>query len=62
MLTELFQAIKNKKNYLFLVCRGKSEDINDWFFRLFNVQNFLKCFTQLVALKGENKKWELNEM
>lgn len=45
MLTELFQAIKNKENYLFLVCRGKSEDINDWFFRLFNVQDFLKCCT-----------------
>ena len=45
MLTELYQAIKNKENYLFLVCRGKSEDISDWFFKLFSVQNFMKCCT-----------------
>ena len=45
MLTEMFQAINNKNNYLFLVCRGKDEDINSWFFKLFNVDNFLKCCT-----------------
>jgi len=45
MLTELFQAINNKENYLFLVCRGNSENINDWFFRLFNIQDFIKCCT-----------------
>src|SRR3989344_9266513 len=45
MLTEMFQAISNKNNYLFLVCRGKDEDINSWFFKLFNVDNFLKCCT-----------------
>src|SRR4030043_1785951 len=36
MLTEMFQAICNKENYLFLVCRGKGDDINDWSFRLFS--------------------------
>lgn len=45
MLTEMFQAICNKENYLFLVCRGSSDDINDWFFKLFNVEDFLKCCT-----------------
>ena len=45
MLTELFQAINNKENYLFLVCRGSSENINDWFFKLFKVQDFIKCCT-----------------
>ena len=45
MLTEMFQAICNKENYLFLVCRGSSDDINDWFFKLFNVEGFLKCCT-----------------
>jgi len=45
MLTEMFQAICNKENYLFLVCRGKSDDINDWFFKLFSVKDFLKCCT-----------------
>lgn len=45
MLTELFQAINNKENYLFLVCRGNGENINDWFFKLFKVQDFIKCCT-----------------
>ena len=45
MLTEMFQAISNKNNYLFLVCRGKDEDINNWFFKIFNVDDFLKCCT-----------------
>lgn len=45
MLTEMFQAISNKNNYLFLVCRGQDEDINSWFFKLFNVDDFLKCCT-----------------
>lgn len=45
MLTEVFQAINNKNNYLFLVCRGKDENINDWFFKLFSVDEFLKCCT-----------------
>lgn len=45
MLTEMFQAICNRDNYLFLVCRGKSDDINDWFFKLFSVEDFIKCCT-----------------
>ena len=45
MLTEMFQAICNKENYLFLVCRGKSDDINDWFFKLFSIKDFIKCCT-----------------
>ena len=45
MLTELFQAINNKENYLFLVCRGGNENIEDWFFKLFSVQNFMKLCT-----------------
>ncbi len=45
MLTEMFQAINNKNNYLFLVCRGKDENINAWFFKLFSVDEFLKCCT-----------------
>jgi len=45
MLTEMFQAICNKENYLFLVCRGKSEDIDDWSFKLFSAKDFLKCCT-----------------
>lgn len=45
MLTEMFQAINNKDNYLFLVCRGKDENINNWFFKLYNVDDFLRCST-----------------
>lgn len=45
MLTEMFQAINNKDNYLFLVCRGKDENINNWFFKLYGVEDFLKCCT-----------------
>lgn len=45
MLTEMFQAINNKDGYLFLICRGKDENIDSWFFKLFNVDEFLKCCT-----------------
>jgi len=45
MLTEMFQAICNEENYLFLVCRGQSDNINDWFFKLFSVEDFIKCCT-----------------
>ena len=45
MLTEMFQAICNKENYLFLVCRGKSDDISDWFFKLFSFEDFVECCT-----------------
>lgn len=45
MLTEMYRAINNKDNYLFLVCRGDDENINNWFFRLFGVDDFLKCCT-----------------
>ena len=45
MLTEMFQATNNKDNYLFLVCRGKDENIDNWFFKLFSVDEFLKCCT-----------------
>lgn len=45
MLTEMFQAINNKKNYLFLVCRGTTDNINDWFFKLFKVQDFIMSCT-----------------
>lgn len=43
MLTEMHQAISNKDNYLFLICRGKGSDINDWVFKLINVEEFMKC-------------------
>lgn len=45
MLTEMFKAINNKENYLFLVCRGKGDDTNNWSFRLFSVKDFFKCCT-----------------
>ena len=45
MLTEMFQAISNKNSYLFLVCRGKDENIDSWFFKLFSVDEFLMCCT-----------------
>ena len=41
----MFKAICNKDNYLFLVCRGRSNDINDWSFKLFSVDDFIKCCT-----------------
>ncbi len=45
MLTEMFQAIRNKDSYLFLICRGKGDDISGWNFRLFSVEDFIKCCT-----------------
>jgi hypothetical protein len=41
----MYQAISNKDNYLFLICRGKGDDINDWVFKLINVEEFIKCCT-----------------
>ena len=48
MLTEMFKAICNKENYLFLVCRGKGENINDWSFQLFSAEDFIK-FCSLIT-------------
>jgi len=45
MLTELYKAICNYENYLFLVCRGKGDNIDNWSFKLFGVKDFLKCCT-----------------
>lgn len=45
MLTEMFKAINNKNNYSFLICRGKGEDISGWVFKLFAVDEFLRCCT-----------------
>lgn len=45
MLTEMFKAICNKDNYLFLVCRGKGENINEWCFQLFSAEEFIKFCT-----------------
>ena len=45
MLTEMYQAICNKDNYLFLVCRGKGDNLEDWNFKLFSTEDFLKCCT-----------------
>ena len=45
MLTEMFQAICNKQNYLFLVCRGKGDNIKKWVFELFSAEDFMKYCT-----------------
>lgn len=45
MLTEMYQAVKNKDNYLFLICRGISDNINNWFFKLFTLEDFIKFCT-----------------
>ncbi len=42
MLTEMYTAIKNEPHYKFIVCRGNSLDINDWFFRIFEVNEFFR--------------------
>ena len=44
MFSELFQAISNKKNYYFIVCR-KNKKINNWFYRLFTTEQFLEFCT-----------------
>ena len=41
MLTELYEAIKNKDYYRFIVCRGKSEHGN-WSFECFKVDEFMQ--------------------
>ncbi|MBU4480736.1 hypothetical protein KKH59_00265 [Patescibacteria group bacterium] len=62
MLTEMYQAIKNKNNYLFLICRGVSGNINGWFFNLFTVENFIKYCTLTTPIfhyrisQDENKE------
>lgn len=45
MFTELFQAVGNKKNYYFLVCRGGNDNLGGWFYRIFSVKEFLKFST-----------------
>lgn len=45
MLTEIYFALKNKPNYRFIVCRGESNDIKKWFFKIFTVDEFIKLCT-----------------
>lgn len=47
MLTELHKAIENEQNFYFIICRGDEEnaDINDWFFKIISVNEFIKHCT-----------------
>jgi len=46
MLTELYKAITNRQYYFFILCRGnKNEDIKNWFFKIFSVDEFLRFCT-----------------
>ena len=45
MLTEINQAIRNKSVYRFIVCRGESSELKDWFFKVFEVDDFIKHCT-----------------
>ena len=45
MFTEFFQAIKNESNYYFLVCRGNNNTLNNWFYKIFSVKDFLNFCT-----------------
>lgn len=45
MFTELFQAIENKKSYHFLVCRGDDKNLDNWFYKIFSVGDFLSFCT-----------------
>ena len=38
----MFQAVKYDENYLFLICRGTSDSLDEWFFKLMNVQDLIK--------------------
>lgn len=45
MLTEIYHAINNKSFYRFIVCRGESSAKEDWFFKIFEVNDFIKFCT-----------------
>ena len=45
MLTELWAAVQNKATYRFIVCRGDSENITDWFFKIYEVDEFIQFCT-----------------
>lgn len=45
MFTELFQALSNKKNYIFVVCRGNRENLDNWFYQIFTVEQFFEFCT-----------------
>jgi len=52
MLTELNRAIKDKDSYRFIICRGKDNDINEWTFELFGVDEFMQfCFLTTPILR-----------
>ena len=40
MLTEMYTAIKNDKHYKFIICRANPSDENDWYFKIFEVEEF----------------------
>jgi hypothetical protein len=45
MLTELWSAVQHKTHYRFIVCRGSSENIADWFFKIYEVDEFIQFCT-----------------
>ena len=60
MFTELFQAVNNKENYFFLVCRGLESDLENWFYRLFSVQEFLDYCTLTTPIGHYRLKFDEN--
>lgn len=45
MFTELFQAINNESNYYFIICRGDKNNLQNWFYKVFSVNQFLEFCT-----------------
>jgi hypothetical protein len=41
MFTQLFRAVSNKERYFFVVCRGDKENLDNWFYKIFTVEEFL---------------------
>jgi hypothetical protein len=60
MFTELFQAVNNKENYYFLVCRGLEDNLENWFYQLFSVREFLEYCTLTTPIGHYRLKFDEN--
>jgi hypothetical protein len=61
MLTELWYSIQNKDNYRFIVCRGNAINLNEWFFRIFEVDEFMKLCTLTTPIFHYHLNFDSNE-
>lgn len=61
MFTELFEAINNEKDYYFIICRGNENNLENWFYKIFSVKEFLKFCTLTTPIGHYRIRFDRNK-